>query len=207
MKGAVAVAFVRAALVLLVLGGTLGVALDAWHVASGTTRYAHAWTFGIATWTIPLFACAGVAVGLAPVALERALGRVLRPASPGRVAIAMGLFVLAYLVTGVLRGATCAAALALLALAIYAVGDRPPPGVAIAHAAGAGIGGALVEMTLVHVGAFFHTDDRFFGVAPWLPLLYACASLALTALARALVTGSGAYGPAPHPSATPTRTA
>jgi hypothetical protein len=46
-------------------------------------------------------------------------------------------------------------------------------------------------MTLVHLGTFFHTDDRFFGVAPWLPLLYVCASLALTTLARSLAVAGG----------------
>ncbi len=182
----------RAAIVLFVMGATLGVALDAWHVASGTTRYAVTWMFGIAWWTVPLFACAGVAVGLVPVALERALGKSVRPASRERVALSVALFVVAYLVTGLLRGGLCAAALAVLALAIYFAGDRPPPGLALTHAIGAAVGGALVEITLVHFGLFFHTDDRFFGVAPWLPLLYVCGSLALTALARSLVSPSGA---------------
>ena len=54
------------------------------------------------------------------------------------------------------------------------------------HALVAAMGGALVEMTSVHFGAFVHTDARLFGVAPWLPLLYVCASLSLTTLARAL---------------------
>jgi hypothetical protein len=180
----------RPALALLALGATLGVALDAWHVLTATTWYAHPWLFGIATWTIPLFAFAGLAVGALPVALERALGTVARPAPPPRVAAAVALFVLAYLVTGVVRGAACAVVLTLLAAAIYAVGDRPPLRLALTHALAAGLGGALTEMTLVHYGAFFHTDDRFFGVAPWLPLLYVCASLALTTLARALVSPS-----------------
>ena len=42
----------RASLVLLALGATLGTALDAWHVASGTTRYAHVWAYGIAIWAM-----------------------------------------------------------------------------------------------------------------------------------------------------------
>lgn len=176
----------RAATVLFVLGATLGVALDAWHVASGTTRYAVPWIGGIAVWTIPLFACAGVLVGVVPVALERALGREIAPTSRLRVAIAMTLFVAAYLVTGVLRGAACATALATLAVALWVAVDRPPLAITALHALGACLGGALVEITLVHVGAFFHTDDRMFGVAPWLPLLYACGSIALTALARYL---------------------
>jgi hypothetical protein len=176
----------RAIAVLALLGATLGVALDGWHV----------WRFGIATWTIPLFASAGVAVGVLPVAIERRLGLRVPPASRARVLSALALFVLAYLVTGLLRGAVCVAALSVLALAIYFVGDRPPPALALAHAAGAGAGGALVEMTLVHFGAFFHTDDRLFGVAPWLPLLYVCASLGLTPLARALALSPSAVAAA-----------
>lgn len=197
----------RSFLVLLVLGGTLGVALDAWHVASGTTRYATTWMLGIATWTIPLFAAAGAAVGALPVALERALGRAIPAPSAARAGIGLALFVLAYLVTGVLRGGACAVALASLAVVIWLGTGRPAPGLAASHALAAAAGGAAVEMTLVHAGAFFHTDDRFFGVAPWLPLLYVCASLALVPLGRLLVTGSGARIPSSPPSATPTRTA
>jgi hypothetical protein len=180
----------RAALVLLALGATLGVALDGWHVATATTRYAHPWMLGIATWTVPLFALAGLAVGVLPVAVERALGAVVPPVSRVRVAGAVALFVGAYLLTGILRGAVCAAALVVIAVAIWLVADRPPLRVAIPHAIAAGIGGALTEIVLVHLGAFFHTDDRFFGVAPWLPLLYVCASLALTTLARLTAASS-----------------
>jgi len=182
----------RAVLVLGLLGATLGVALDAWHVASGTTRYAAPWMFGIATWTIPLFASAGAIVGVVPVAIERRLGIVVAGVSALRVAAAVALFVIAFLLTGVLRGVACAAALSVLAIVIYLVGDRPPLGVAMGHAIGAAVGGALVEITLVHAGAFFHTDARLFGVAPWLPLLYVCASLGLTPLARACVRSSTA---------------
>lgn len=188
----------RAIAVLALLGATLGVALDGWHVATGTTWYAAPWRFGIATWTIPLFASAGVAVGVFPLVIERALGQRVTPAPPGRVLAALALFVFAYLVTGVLRGVICAVALSVLAIAIYFAGDRPALRIALAHALGAGVGGALVEMTLVHFGAFFHADGRFFGVAPWLPLLYVCASLGLTPLARALaITPSAAAEASP----------
>ena len=202
----------RATFVLALLGGTLGVLLDAWHVHTGTTRYAEPWVFGIATWTIPLFSSAGVLVGVVPVAVERAMHVEISAGVPGkpgrhncvgsalrttpveiartttpRIVVATALFVVAYLLTGVLRGATCAIVLALIALAIWQTTERPPAKIAFGHAALAGLGGALVEMTLVHFGAFFHTDARLFGVAPWLPLLYVCASLALTPLARALL--------------------
>lgn len=174
----------RAALVLSVLGGTLGVVLDGWHVLTGTTAYAHPTALGIATWTVPLFTAAGLGVGVLPVAVERRLGLVVTPASMPRALAALGLFVLAYLASGLLRGLVCALVLAVLAGAIWRVGDRAPARIALPHAAAAGLCGVLVETTLVHLHAFHHTDARLFGVAPWLPLLYACGSLALTCLAR-----------------------
>ena len=182
----------RAVITLATLGATLGVALDGWHVATGTTRYASPSMFGIASWAIPLFAGAGVVVGVVPVVIERAVGRHVTAASRARVAIAIALFVAAYLVTGVLHGGVCAVVLAVIAIAIYAVGDRPPLALALAHALSAAAGGVLVETTLVHFGLFFHADDRLFGVAPWLPLLYVCASLALTTLARFIAAPLGA---------------
>ncbi len=182
--------WVRATFVLALLGGTLGVMLDAWHVHTDTTRYAVPWAFGIATWTIPLFASAGVLVGVVPVAVERAMGVVIARTSTSRIVVALALFVVAYLLTGVLRGATCAIVLVVIALAIWHATERPAAKIAFAHAALAGLGGALVETTLVHFGAFFHTDARLFGVAPWLPLLYVCASLALTPLARSMIRSS-----------------
>ncbi len=188
----------RATFVLALLGGTLGVMLDAWHVHTGTTRYAAPWALGIATWTIPLFASAGVLVGVVPVAVEHAMHVEIARTTTTRIAFATALFVVAYLLTGMLRGATCAVVLALIALAIWQATERPPAKIAFVHAALAGLGGALVEMTLVHFGAFFHTDARMFGVAPWLPLLYVCASLALTPLARVLVSAGVPGKPGRH---------
>lgn len=176
--------FARAAIVLSVLGGTLGVALDGWHVLTGTTAYAHPTALGIATWTLPLFAAAGLGVGWLPVVRERRLGLVVTPASRSRALVALGLFVLAYLASGLLRGLACAIVLAALSVAIWLAGDRAPVRIALAHAVAAGLSGVLVEATLVHLHAFRHADTRLFGVAPWLPLLYACGSLALTCLAR-----------------------
>lgn len=187
----------RAALVLGLLGATLGVALDAWHVATGTTWYASPWRFGIAAWTVPLFTAAGVSVGTFPVVVERALGRVVPPPTPGRALAALGLFVGAYLASGVFRGAVCALVLAALVVATYLASGRPPMAHAAAHAAFAALGGALVEILLVHGGAFSYADARLLGVAPWLPLLYACASLALTPLARGLAADAW---PSRHPA-------
>lgn len=184
----------RAALVLAGLGGTLGVALDGWHVLTGTTAYTHPTALGIATWTVPLFTAAGLGVGVLPVVVEQRLGLRVTAAPLPRALAALGLFVLAYLASGLLRGLACALVLALLAVAIWRAGDRAPARLALAHAAVAGLAGVLVEATLVHVHAFTHADARLFGVAPWLPLLYACGSLALTCLARTVGAPHGVAG-------------
>jgi hypothetical protein len=180
----------RAATMLALLGGTLGVALDALHVASGTTSYAEPWRFGIARWTIPLFASAAAALGLAPVAIDRALASrsLLAPTPPTtstRAALAMLCFVSAYLVSCVLRGALAAVVLTAIAGLTWWIADRRPIG--IAHAIAAGIFGASFEIVLVSVGAFRHHDEGLFGVAVWLPCLYFSASLATSALARRLL--------------------
>jgi hypothetical protein len=183
----------RAAALLALLGATLGVALDAWHVVTATTRYASPGLFGVAWWTWPLFASAPIGLGLAPVAIEHATHRRVPPADGVRVAIAVALFAVAYLVTGVVHGVACVASLAIVAIAIAAT-SPVPLGLRLAHAVGAAVAGPLVEITLVHAGAFFHADTSLFGVAIWLPMLYVCASLALTSLARSLVGEASAPG-------------
>src|SRR5262249_57902852 len=51
---------------LALMGGTVGAALDAVHVHTGTTGYAHPVLFGQAWWVPPLFAGAAGAVGVRP---------------------------------------------------------------------------------------------------------------------------------------------
>jgi hypothetical protein len=171
------------------------VALDAMHVASGTTSYAEPWVLGIATWTIPLFASAGTLLGLGPVAMEHVLASrgVLRlpdAASAPRTMLAMAAFVSAYLASCVLRGAVAAVVLTAIAALAWWLVDRRALGVV--HALLAGIAGASVEIALVSIGAFSHHDPGVLGVALWLPCLYFSASLATSALARRLVDGGRA---------------
>lgn len=175
----------RAAIALLLLGGTLGVALDAMHVASGTTRYAETWAFGIAWWTVPLFASAAVVLGLGPTIVERVIGRA--PAAPRRLLVfaAMSLFVLAYLTSCVVHGPLGAIVLAAVAGLTWWIVDRRPLG--IAHAVTAAVGGFAFEAMLVHGGLFEHTDPALLGIPIWLPCLYLCASLAVSSLARMLI--------------------
>lgn len=180
---------------LALLGGTLGVALDALHVASGTTSYREPWMFGIATWTIPLFATAGALLGLGPVVIEHVLASrgmlaAPEPKDAWRAGLAMLSFVVAYLTSCVLRGALAAVVLVAIAALAWWIADRRAIG--IAHAGVAGLTGAAVEIGLVAMGAFTHHDTGLFGVAVWLPCLYLSASVATSALARRLVEAGGA---------------
>src|SRR5262245_45868447 len=162
----------RAALVLAGLGATLGVGLDALHVASGTTRYASPWIFGVAWWTFPLFASAAVALGLGPPAFERTWKISVEPRSRPIAIAGMALFVLAYLASCVVHGVAGAGLLVVIAAAAWWLVDRRP--LAIAHAVLAAIGGFAVEATLVRCGAFVHTDGAVLGIPLWLPVLYVC---------------------------------
>jgi hypothetical protein len=177
--------WITAALVLAFLGGTLGVALDAMHVASGTTRYREVWAFGLAWWAVPLFSAAAVALGLGPAIFERALAREPEPPRVVPALAGMALFVVAYLVSCFVHGAPGAIALLTIAVAIFALVDRRP--LAAMHALTAAAGGFAVEAALVHRGAFVHTDAAILGIPLWLPCLYLCASLAVSSFARMLL--------------------
>src|SRR5262245_22248938 len=175
----------RTVALLALLGATLGVALDAMHVLSGTTRYTSpTWspTWVVAWWTFPLFASAAVALGLAPCAIERALGRAIPPVTGRQVGIALALFVVAYLTSCVVHGAIGALVIAAIGAGAWWIADRRPIG--IVHALVAAIGGPAVEITLVRAGLFLHSGTELAGVPIWLPCLYLCASFGIAPLAR-----------------------
>ncbi len=177
--------WIRAAAVLALLGGTLGVALDAMHVASGTTFYTHPSVFGVAWWTFPLFASAAAAIGLSPPAIEHILSRTPKPPATLVSLAGMSLFVLAYLTSCVIHGALGAFVLLCIAGVLWFLVDRRPLG--IAHAIATAIGGFIVEAALVHAGLFVHTDGAILGIPLWLPCLYLSASLGVSSLARVLL--------------------
>src|SRR5262249_59335631 len=81
---------------LAVMGGTVGAALDAVHVHTGTTGYAHPVLFGQAWWVPPLFAAAAVAIGLGRPIAERLVGRAGRCPSRSAAFAGLALFILAY---------------------------------------------------------------------------------------------------------------
>jgi hypothetical protein len=181
--------WLRAGATLALTGATLGTALDATHVHTGTTAYTHPSLLGQAWWVPPLFAGAGVVIGLARPVAERLFGRVAPPPAWGAVIVAMGLFILAYAASGLLDGSPwfCALLLAALFVAGWLRYDGSSLGLLLA--ALTAVGGTLVEMWLVQVGAFSYLAPSMGGVAVWLPALYLCAAVGVGALGKRLVDG------------------
>lgn len=174
---------------LALAGATLGTGLDAIHVHTGTTAYTHPALAGQAWWVPPLFASAGVLIGLARPVAERLLDQ--RTAAPSWAAVAAGmlLFMSAYALSGLLDHwpRACAALLATLFVAGWRWLDGS--GLGLLLAALTAIGGTLVETALVGTGAFVYRAPSMGVVAVWLPALYCCAAVGVGALGKRLVDG------------------
>jgi hypothetical protein len=155
------------------LGFVVGLAGDACHVASGTTRYE--WSGVPEIWNSQVWFpfLVGGAVLLAAFTARRAgLPSVRRRGRTDVVAGAAVVLAL-YALTALLRGEPATVTVVLtgaIALAIWAWWD-PSPG-AFAVATAAAIAGPAVEILLVAVDAASYADDGLAGVAPWLPCLY-----------------------------------
>lgn len=189
VRGADASRWLAAGATLALMGGTLGAGLDAVHVLTGTTAYSHPALFGQAWWVPPLFAGAGVAIGLGRPIAERLVGASNRVPSRSAALGGMALFILAYVSSGLLQAspAICSVVLATLFVIGWLRYDRSSLGLVLA--ALTAVAGTAVEMLLVGVGAFVYLRPSLGGVAVWLPLLYCCASVGVGALAAWLVDG------------------
>jgi hypothetical protein len=163
----------RAALQLTLAGAVVGPLLDAIHTHTGTTVYTSPHLLGIAWWTPPLFAFAGLSVGLLRPWLER-FSPDPSPPTAARLAGSGSLFVAAYAWSG-LGPAKCAA-LATLFVVQWLAFDRTRVGLATALAAG--LVGPALEVGLVHAGTFRHLAPDVLGVPFWLPWLYASGAVA-----------------------------
>jgi hypothetical protein len=161
---------------ILALGFFVGLAGDACHVASGTTRYE--WDGVPEIWKSQLwfpFLVAGAVLAAAWLSERAGLPKVHRR---GRVdAVRGAALVLAfYALTALLKGEPATVSVILtasLALAIWSWWD-PSPG-AFAVATAAAVLGPAAEILLVELGAASYADDGLAGVAPWLPCLYFAA--------------------------------
>lgn len=173
------------ALLLFVLGATLGTFLDALHVLSGTTAYAQPFLFGQAAWVPLLFGLAAVALGLGRLALGHLVRASPQPASSAEALGAMACFALAYVESAFLPQTAAVLTLGLTALGLFVWLDRSIAG--CLAVLGAAIAGPLAEAALSLAGAFHYTGARahlVLGVPLWLPILYACAGTAVGAVAR-----------------------
>jgi hypothetical protein len=171
------------------LGFVVGLAGDACHVASGTTRYE--WDGVPTIWRSAVwfpFLVAG-AVLLAAWSGERAGLPGMRARGRADVLTGAGVVLALYALTAVLRDEPMTVSVVLtgaLAVAIWSWWD-PSPGT-FAIAAGAAVAGPLAEIVLVALGAASYADDAdgLGGVAPWLPCLYFAAGAVAAGLWRAI---------------------
>ncbi len=177
----------RAGLILMAIGATLGVLLDAIHSHFGATTYTNPVVAGTAWWVPFLFA------GAYSIGVARPL---LRPAPRPpcwKVGLAMSLFAAAYAWTvapipWVARAGTLLGAFA----AGFWICDRTWGGLVIALAAA--IAGPAVERFLLGAGVFVHHEVHWMGVPGWLPFLYMNAAVGLGTLGRWLAEPEDAEG-------------
>jgi hypothetical protein len=189
------------AAVIAALGFAVGLAGDACHVASETTRYE--WDGVPTIWRsaiwFPLLVAGAVvlAAWLAerqsaklPPVVDRTRGDVIA----GTAAV-LGLYAL----TAVLKGEPETVSVILtgsIAVLVWRWWD--PSAGALVVALAAAVAGPLVEIGVVAAGAASYADDSdgLAGVAPWLPCLYFAAGAVGSRLWRA-VAGAPIAPPAP----------
>ena len=160
--------------------GVLMVPLDALHVVTGVLSYRSPELFGVqAFWVLPLFACAGLALGMGhrhsavPLA-TRFFAATVRPTTTWAALGGLGALLLAYASSGALQGTPIIALfgyVALWSIVVWRVDADARPAL-ILHSLGAAIVGPLVEMAISSTGAFTHAHNDIFGVPLWLPGIY-----------------------------------
>jgi hypothetical protein len=187
-------------LAIAALGFAVGLAGDACHVTSGTTRYAPSWVPTV--WQSKLwfpFLVAG-AVLFAAWAGSRARLPAARTRDRADVVLGAGVVLAMYALTAVLRGQPETVSVVLtgaIAVAVWAWWD--PSRGALAIAAGAAIAGPLAEILLVEVDAAKYAPDAdgLGGVAPWLPCLYFAAGAVASGLWDAIGRSPSESSPCP----------
>ena len=165
---------------------SVGPVLDGLHTFSGATWYPHPDWLRSVWWCPPLFAAAAVAMGLGRLLTERLLHVPLEDPGLLKVSLSMGCFVVGYAASAFLPVSEPVKAALLLACAAVVFVRLDPSRAAALGALGAGLGGWVVEHTLVGQGLFFHRETLLDGVPLWLPPLYFLAAFAIGLLARRL---------------------
>jgi hypothetical protein len=184
------------ALAIAALGAGIGLAGDACHVVSGTTRYEPSWvpTVWESKLWFPLLV-GGAVLGAAWAG--RTAGLPVRRRDRADVVAGAAVVLALYALTATLRDEPATVSVVLtgaIAVAVWAWWDPSPRALAIA--AGAAVAGPLAEALLVEAGAAQYADDDLLGVAPWLPCLYFAAGAVASGLWEAM--GVTRLTDAPH---------
>ncbi len=173
-------------LVLFLLGATLGSALDAFHASSGVEHYPTPVLFGLAWWVPLLFGGAAVAIGYSHPLADPLLHH-RRPPRPIWVNLGeLTWLVLTYLISAsFLDSLAKVGILTILYFNFWLLSGAGWQNLVLSLVTA--ITGTLIEMILVTAGAFSYLRPDFIGVPYWLPCIYACASLAVGDVGRALL--------------------
>lgn len=175
----------RPILWLFVLGACAGTALDSLHVYAHVERYPMPVLLGEAWWVPLLFGLATVAIGCSHPAVDPLLGHIRPPQRMLTSVSELAWLVLAYLITaGDLASIAKAGLLIIIYFNFWLLSGRRWQNLLLSFVTA--ITGTLIEMVLVATGIFSYLHPDILEVPVWLPLLYACASLAVGDLGRTL---------------------
>ncbi len=174
---------------LFILGIVCGTLLDAFQVANQVERYPVPAFLGVAWWVPLLFGTASLAIGLSHPLVDPLLRHHRSPSLLNSIP-ELGWLILAYLISvGALDPFTKTGLLLLIYLNFWMLSGRAWQNLVLSIVTA--ITGTLVEMILVALGAFEYLHPNWLGVTAWLPLIYACASLAVGDIGRSLLHASG----------------
>ena len=171
---------------LLVLGAVLGPVFDRGHLWTGAIAYDTPVTWiGVPWWVSLVYIGAALGIGLTHPWLDRVFRR------PQKVKLSAGVLAagfvgmgILWMASGLIPASNAVIAVVLLAGAagMWWAFDRTWQGVVLA--VGTGVGGVIVETTLVRIGLFHHTRPDVIGLPVWLPVVYFGGSVAIGNLAR-----------------------
>ncbi|HYT37395.1 MAG TPA: hypothetical protein VEL49_09470 [Ktedonobacteraceae bacterium] len=179
----------RAILWLLLLGATLGTALDAFHVYSHVEQYTKPAFFWVAWWVPLLFGSAAVAIGYSHPLIDPLIHNLRRPRRLTTSIAELAWLLLAYVIAASpISSLAKTILLSLIYFNFWLLTGRGWQNLLLSLVTA--ITGTLVEMTLVATGAFSYLQPDILGVPYWLPFIYACASLAVGDLGRSLMSSS-----------------
>lgn len=187
-------ALLARALLWALLGVVVAVPLDALHVWSGVISYGEQSSAPLDWMAVPLFAAAGVVVGLGHRHVVVPLTALVRrpplpPATTHAALLGVGAFVLSYGSSSFLHGTPVVATLLYVALWLATVVHVHPharPALVLLSLAAAVVGPAA-ESALSSTGSFTYPRADLYGVPMWLPGVYLNAAAAVHLVDRRLL--------------------